>query len=261
MDYTTLDLVVDIETCHNECKIFRPGKQYVSPDQITRERNIIMIQYAPLTAKSAKDVTVIKWDWKKWEDRDRVILEKFSKMCNRYDRLRIYTKNGVRFDWPYINGRLAVLGLTPLPPVTMIDVEILARKNFNFNGFSLDYLSKLFGGKGKIKMERQDWWDIENGCEKKLAKMERYGKKDILDTIKLYNKISPYVPETRAYISIQVNNGHCPFCLAKGMKHVMHKRGQVEVLSGWKQRWKCTNPKHPKNKRRWITESRVQRDY
>lgn len=260
-EYSTLEIAVDIETCHNEGKFFRPGKQYISSEQITRERNIILIQYAPMTARSSKDVTILRWDWTRWDDRDAKILEKFSKLCNKYDRVKVYTKNGRRFDWPWINGRLAILGLTPLPPVTMVDVEELLRKNMNLNGYSLDYVSKLFGGSGKIKMIRQDWYDIENGDERKTIKMERYGAKDVIDTIKLYRKIHPYVPEVRTYTSIHVNNGMCPHCLRIGKKNVMQKRGQVEVLSGWKQRWFCKARNHPKDKRRWFTESRVVKDY
>lgn len=254
-----LEICVDIETSHNEGKFFRPGMQYVSVEQITRERNIIMIQYAPLTARKLSDVTILKWDWKKWEDRDRKLLTQFSKLLNKYDRIRIYTKNGARFDWPWINGRLAMLGIEPLPPITMVDVEQLVRRNFGFNSYKLDYLDKIFGGTGKVPMVRQDWFDVENGCPKAMAKFCKYGPGDIISTINVLNKIKKYVPETRAYTNIRVDNGMCPHCKAVGNKNYLQKRGQVETLAGWKQKWYCPAKNHPKDARRWITDNRLLR--
>ncbi len=268
--FETMHMGLDIETSHNIVKLYRPGKQYVSPDQIIHERNIMTIQIADLsTMKTAKDVKILLWDQKQWQKDatgDRKILTEFSKQCNKYQRIKVYTKNGKRFDWPYINGRLAVLGLKPLPPVTEIDVEEMVRKTMNFNGYGLDYLARLFGiSSGKIRMERQDWWDMEDGVgkvlERAIKKFFRYGAKDVVDTWKLYKRVAPYVPQVRTYTSIRINNGMCPHCLKRGMKNKMHKRGQVEVLSGWKQRWHCDAKKHPKDARRWFTETRVQRDY
>ncbi len=81
--FETMHMGLDIETSHNIVKLYRPGKQYVSPDQIIHERNIMTIQIADLsTMKTAKDVKILLWDQKQWQKDatgDRKILTEFSK--------------------------------------------------------------------------------------------------------------------------------------------------------------------------------------
>lgn len=254
-------IYVDIESCHDEVKIYSCGKQYVGPDQIRRERNIIMIQYAFKGAKSPSDVHTLEWDWKRWDDRDRRLLAKFTKMCSKFEAIEFVTKNGKRFDLPYITGRLAVLGLPPLPDSKHTDLEQVMRHNMYLNSYKLDYVMRLFGHSGKVKMDRQDWFDIEErGDKRAMDKMRRYGKKDVLDTIKLEKFIMPYVPQARAHSLIKIDGGLCPHCKEIGVKQKMEKNGYRFVLTGRKQRWRCNGKKHPKNTTRNFTDTKVERE-
>ena len=66
-DIDTLHMGLDIETSHNICKVYRCGKQYVGPDQILHERNVMTIQMADFNKmRSAKDVDILTWDSAKW---------------------------------------------------------------------------------------------------------------------------------------------------------------------------------------------------
>ena len=102
-----LELTVDIECSHNDAKIYQLGKQRVYYDQIMRERNIIMIQLAHVEAKTHKEVFTLEWDWTKWESRDEELLIEFSYILEQFDDVIIYTKNGIRFDIPYLIKSLA----------------------------------------------------------------------------------------------------------------------------------------------------------
>lgn len=254
-------LYVDIEVSPNEGYFWRPGKQYMGPHQISRERNIIMVQYAWEGATKPEDVTVLKWDWKKWEDRDYNLLKEFSKIYTRDDISEIVTQNGISFDIPWIKGRLAILGLPPMPSIKQLDLKVLNARHMGFNSNKLDYLSKLFGGTGKIKMEYQDWIDIIHGDEEKLAKMEEYGRKDVLDMMVIEKRIAPYIPEARAHSLLRVDGGMCPHCKKDGFLARMQKRGYYMVMTGRKQRWYCNSMQHPRGRPRWVTDTKVERSY
>lgn len=259
-DNGTLELMVDIESCHNEMKNFACSrKQYIGHEQITRERNIIMIQMAHTSAKRSSEVYTVEWDHRRWEDRDRFLLEEFLYILYQFEDLIIYSKNGKRFDIPYIKGRLMFCDLPELPDFTHRDIEEVLRKNMYLNSYALDYVNKFLGGSGKIRMFREDWFAIENGDDKALDKMRRYGKKDILDTNMVKRKCSRYCPELRAYCNILANGAVCHWCKEKKMLWKLQKRGFVRSPSGKRQIWHCTNKKHPKTKPSWFRETRIQR--
>ncbi len=256
----TLELMVDIESCHNEIKNYTCSrKQYVGHDQITRERNIIMIQMAHVSARSANDVYTVEWDWTRWEDRDRFLLEEFLYILYQFEDLIIYSKNGKRFDIPYITGRLMYCGLPELPEFTHRDIEQVIRSNMYLNSYALDYINKFLGGAGKIRMFRDDWFKIENGCEKSLAKMRRYGKKDVTDTNMVKRKCMRYCHELRAHCNIVASEGICHWCKEKKMIWKLQKRGFKRSPSGKRQVWHCTNKKHPTTQPSWFIETRIQR--
>ncbi len=257
----SLPLTIDIESCHNEGKFYATNrKQFVGYQQITRERNIIMIQMAPTSAKTLKEVFTVEWDWTRHEDRDRFLLEEFLYILYQFDDLILTGKNSKRFDIPYIRGRLVALGLPPMPEFTHIDVEEIMRKNLYLNSYALDYFSKFIGGSGKVKMDREDWFDIENGSELKLAKMRKYGKKDVIDTNKAAKVLAPHCRELRTWANIKGNGELCPHCLEKKMKWPLQKRGFIRSPGGKRQAWRCVNKRHPKHMACSFIETRVQRN-
>lgn len=238
-------LYVDIETCPNEGYFWRCGyRETITPDQISRERNIITIQYS---WDYEQTVHVLVWDYKKWENRDERILRKFAKVYSEADE--IVTQNGESFDIPWIRGRLAILKLPTLPKIKSYDTKKVNSKYFYFNSNRLDYLNKVMGGKGKNKMEFSDWVKVIHGDEKALAKMIRYGKKDIRDLKKLERDTRKYLPELVGHRIIK--NGKCPKC-----SHKCIKRGFYRTLCGKRQRYQCIYKKCPKAGT-WYHDSRI----
>lgn len=125
-----------------------------------------------------------------------------SAICAEFDEILkeadvIIGKNSDKFDRKHLNTQRLLSTGDGMPEWsdTGDDLEKQMRKNFMLPSYSLDYFSKLLGLGGKMKMEYKDWYDIlyqtANG-EKALAKMVKYGKKDVLDTRTIWQYCSKH---------------------------------------------------------------------
>jgi DNA polymerase III epsilon subunit-like protein len=101
--------------------------------------------------------------------------------------------NGDKFDVKKLNARLIFHGLEPLAKITTIDTLKEARKIASFTSNRLDYLSKFFGGSGKIHNTPSLWIDVMEGSKKALRDMVAYNKVDVEVLEKVYNKLRPYM--------------------------------------------------------------------
>lgn len=186
-------LFFDIETTPLKAWVWRPGKQYVGYSQLTKENaqyGIICITYCWNDGKKAQCI-----DWGYEEQSTKKVVEEFDKIIAQADIC--IGKNSDRFDTKMINAARMFAGLPGNPSWTKYtdDLEKQMRKYFKMPSQSLDYISTQLGFGGKIKMEMQDWIDIvektDNGC-KSLAKMVKYGKKDVEDTRALWGRLSEH---------------------------------------------------------------------
>lgn len=183
-------LFYDIETSPLKAYIWGLGKQVVRHNQLDKEHaqyGIICITYCWNDDKQAQ---CISWDYDKQDSKE--VIKQFDKIIKQAD----FTigKNNKRFDEKMINAVRMLKGLPGLPEWTKCsdDLEQQMRRYFRLPSQSLDYISDQLGLGGKIKMEFQDWIDIveknKNG-KKSLAKMIKYGKKDVEDTRTIWNKL------------------------------------------------------------------------
>lgn len=234
-------LIYDIETTHDlKARIWRTGEQYVGHEQLDpvfNQNGIICIAY--------------KWYGERLvhilEGHD--IVERFDVLARQADVC--LGKNSDRFDVKHINTQRMLLGLKPYPEWadTNDDLEKQLRKYFAFPSQSLDYISKLLGFGGKVKMERQDWIDISNlqyyekvidgfkrlpskedrehlcnilfksdfnavinRGQKALNKMIMYNKKDVFDTETILKRVLPYI-KLRKNAAVETKNGRgCRTC-------------------------------------------------
>lgn len=186
-------LFYDIETKPLQAWLWAPGKQYVGHKQLVKEYSrygIICITYCWNDGQPAK---VIDWGYEE-QDTAKVVAE-FDEIIKQADQT--IGKNSDRFDTKVINACRMFAGLPGLPQWTKYtdDLEKQMRRYFRLPSQSLDYISHQLGLGGKIKMEFQDWIDI---CEKNedgkasLAKMIKYGLKDVEDTRFLWNKLEEH---------------------------------------------------------------------
>lgn len=215
-------LFYDIETTPLKAYVWRVGKQVISHKHLCKERNIyniICITYCWNDGKPAKALT---WNYKT-QDSSKMI-EEFDKLVKQADIT--IGQNSDRFDVKQINTQRLLHGGKPFPEWADLTDDLLkqTRKFFYLPSYSLDYLSSLFGLGGKIQMVMQDWIDIieKNGKdgEKAFKKMIRYGKKDIIDTRAVYNKVIKHC-KPKFNMSTFLQDFVCVHC---GSKKV-HKNG------------------------------------
>lgn len=183
-------LFYDLETSPLKAWVWGCGEQYIRHGQLDKNHNmwgIICVTYCWNDGKPAKS---IDWGYEE-QDSARVIAE-FDEIIKQAD----FTigKNSDRFDVKMINSIRMLSNLPGMPEWTKYtdDLEKQMRKYFRLPSQSLDYISGQLGLGGKIKMEMQDWIDIveknDNG-KKSLAKMVKYGRKDVTDTRALWNRL------------------------------------------------------------------------
>jgi hypothetical protein len=213
-------LIYDIEMyLQLKADIWRPGDQYVSHDQLDDAHmsdSIICIAYKWYGEKTTHILTG-----------DNMIQE-FDAVVKQADVA--LGKNSDRFDVKHINTQRMLQKLPAFPEWTQTaeDLEKQLRKHFAFPSQSLDYVSKLLGFGGKVKMIREDWRKItrlkqinvfiksvlfnkrqlefisthllkrsvstvlKEGTTA-LKKMIFYNKKDVKDTEAVLKRVLPYI--------------------------------------------------------------------
>lgn len=186
-------LFYDIETSPLKAYVWGLGKQVVRHGQLDKDYSrwgIICVTYCWNDGKPAQS---IDWGYEE-QDTDRVVKE-FDAVIAMADH--VIGKNSDRFDNKMINAARMFADLPGIPEWTKYtdDLERQMRRYFRLPSQSLDYISNQLGLGGKIKMEFQDWIDIveknENGL-KSFNKMIKYGKKDVVDTRTLWDRLSTH---------------------------------------------------------------------
>ena len=166
-------LIYDIETSFNIGWFWRTGyKLNITPDQIIKERAIICVSYKWLGEDQVYNLV-----WDKNQD-DKFLIEQFIEVMNEADMLVAH--NGDRFDLKWLKTRALIHRLPMLIDYPQFDTLKVAKKKFNFQSNTLDYISKVLGEEGKIKTNIQLWIDIILGKSKKaLREMLDYCDEDV----------------------------------------------------------------------------------
>ena len=174
-------LVYDIETSYNIVKAFRTGfNKTISPSDIIKERAIICVSY-----KWIGEDEVYNINWDKNQD-DKKLLEEFIPIMNEADLLVAH--NGDKFDMKFIKGRAFKHNLPMLVNYAQFDTCKVARKKFDINSKSLDYIARYKGiTERKMKVD-MSLWDrvILERDPVALDEMIHYCNKDVTVLEKVY---------------------------------------------------------------------------
>jgi predicted PolB exonuclease-like 3'-5' exonuclease len=213
-------LIYDIETSRAVVKTWWSGKQYVNGDQIIREPKIITIAWKWF---GTDEVYVDHWSMDK--HCDKAMLERFLRDYNLADM--IIGQNNDRFDNRWINGRALKYDLDVNTQVRSLDLMKENKRLFRVPGYSMKFINKYLGIKGKLEHEGIKMWDmIEDGSldEQKeyMQKMIDYNRQDIIATEEMYLRIRKYIG-TPTHIGKFMGGSKydCPTC---GSTHVEPKR-------------------------------------
>jgi len=216
-------------------------------------------------------------NWGESEADEAEMVRKFDAIINEADL--VIGKNSHRFDNKHVNAQRLFFDLPAIGNWVekSEDLEQMLRKNFNVQSQSLDYWSKQLGIGGKIKMSKDSHWtplaqgrlldliahkmdsvpvgaldavskilfnttylNAKKDYRKALAEMEKYNKKDVMDTAKVLQKVLPHVKmkfNYGAFISAQQDDGvlRCRQCASTDVQ----KNGYRFVAAKRHQRFVC----------------------
>jgi len=123
---------------------------------------------------------------------DKELLIKASKLLTEADLVVGHFASV--FDRRFIQGRLLINNLPPIPAVKMRDTCMIARSVANYSSNRLKHLANILHLKNR-KLENgwpDSWFQVMQGDMDALAKMAKYCKGDVLAVEELYLRLRPF---------------------------------------------------------------------
>jgi uncharacterized protein YprB with RNaseH-like and TPR domain len=192
---------------------------------------VIMVGYKWANEKEAKIDVIRRHDLRKFDDRE--LLTRFSK---RFEQADICVAHfGSVFDRRFIQGRLLINGLPPIPPTRMRDTCMIARSVANFSSNRLKHLAKILS----LDNQKLDnnwpiaWFKVMQGDMEHLRALAEYCKGDVVALEELYNRLLPF---DNAHPRIYSSRTVCGRCGA----NVIY-RGKAFVNNNQYRRYQCEN--------------------
>lgn len=221
-------LVVDIETAPAELWGWGMFKQNFGVEQVKEPPYILCI--------GCKWVGGAIHMFSRWEHGEVGQLERLLELIEQSDA--VVSKNGIKFDIPWIRTELLRLKMRPLPNLTHIDLERAARAYFRFLSNKLDFIGQYLDEGGKVEHEGFKLWrKVMEGDERARKRMLDYCAGDLKLTERVYKRMRPHI-ENHPAIRAQGAEG-CPKCGSKKTQ----KRGKRYTACFEIQRHQCMNPK------------------
>jgi uncharacterized protein YprB with RNaseH-like and TPR domain len=181
-------------------------KQNFGVEQVKSHPYILCVGYKWVGDKTAHCLT-------NWEMSQEEMLRKTLDLIKSADA--IVSKNGAKFDIPWIRTELLKYKMEPLPQLTHIDLEKAARAYFRFHSNKLDYILRYLGLGSKVEHEGFGLWrKVMDGNEAARKRMVRYCKGDIIGTERLYKEMRPHIENHPAIRAVGATG-----CTKCGSKH------------------------------------------
>lgn len=201
-------LVIDIETMAALQWGWGMYNQNFGVNQVEAHPYILCVGYKWIGEKGANCLT-------NWEMSQEEMLQRTLDLIKEADA--VVSKNGIKFDIPWIRTELLKYKMKPLPPLTHIDLEKAARAYFRFHSNKLDYILQYLGFGGKLEHEGFALWrKVQAGDEKARRKMVRYCLTDVNKTAILYKEMRPHIENHPALRAL--GSEACPKCQSKNTK-------------------------------------------
>jgi len=163
---------------------------------------------------------------------DKKLLEKASILMEKADLLVGHF--AAKFDRRFIQGRLLINRLPPIPPTKLRDTCLIARSVANFSSNRLKHLAKVLSLKHQKRENNwpKAWFQVMQGNTLALKGLAEYCKGDVLALEDLYNRLTPFDnPHPRMYM----NRNYCRLCGG-----AVHYRGVAYVGENLYRRYRCT---------------------
>lgn len=179
---------------------------------------------------------------------DKKLLQAVSKIWEQADL--VVAHFGSVFDRRFIQGRLLLNGLPPIPNTKLRDTCLITRSIATFSRNSLGHLSRIFNFDNQ-KMDSnwpKDWMRVMAGDERALNRLEEYCKGDVLALEELYNKIKAF---DVAHPRVVSDRSKCGLCGSN-----VEYRGYAYLENRKYRRFVCKNSQC----RKWSREVTAMKD-
>lgn len=168
---------------------------------------VICFGYKWSHQKKAKVLVIDKEGLRNFSDKR--LLSVASKLMIRADLLVAHF--GSVFDRRFVQGRLLINKLPPIPNTKMRDTCMIARSVANFGSNRLKHLAQTLHLKhSKMESEFPGWWfDTMRGDRKALRKMADYCRMDVQVLEELYYRLRPF---DNAHPRMVQDRARCAVC-------------------------------------------------
>lgn len=178
------------------------------------------------------------WDFPGWTsdvNDDRPVVEAIAKVLEDADC--VVTHNGKRFDWKFLQTRLMIHKLPPLPKIQHVDTCSTSKSNLFLLNNRLNTLGDALTSEQKMEHEGWALWTKTHSRDAEAMKtMEAYCKQDVLLLEKVFTRLKPFVKDMPNFnLFRDKDNEGCPNC--ESLESV--KLGLRYERNGIKQRRRC----------------------
>ena len=184
---------------------------------------VICFGYKWLHEPKAHVLTIAEADLHKFDDKKLLI--EASKLLSEADIIVGHFASV--FDRRFIQGRLLINKLPPIPPVKMRDTCMLARSIANYSSNRLKHLARILDLEHQ-KLENDwptAWFKVMQGDTKVLKALAEYCKGDVLAVEELYMRLRPFDQPHPRIVSDRTKCGTCGGNVEyRGFAYVGHLR-------------------------------------
>lgn len=221
---TSLQLVTVFQLAHND---------WIDPTAIVQERYVICASWRWDGESKVHSVSVLDKPTLYAKDpfNDKHVLQVLHKVLSEADV--IVHHNGSSFDLPYVQTRMLIHGMSPLPPIVALDTYKTAKSRFYLNSNKLDYIAGLLGIGHKKETTKGLWMKILQGNRKAIKEMIVYNQRDVILLQKVFKRLAPYMPN---HVNRELFGGTgCPYCGS----HKIQSRGTCKAIGKVYKRFQC----------------------
>jgi uncharacterized protein YprB with RNaseH-like and TPR domain len=164
---------------------------------------------------------------------DKWVVSETAKVLNQADILVGWYSS--KFDFPYLQSKLLMHGLKPMPPIPHVDGWRISRYKMKLTSNRLATVTSFFGLEDKTPLNGPIWIKAAAGHKPSINYVIRHCRQDVEVLEQVYNKIRPLCT-THPNVSIALDDtSGCPIC---GSSRV-HKRGFSIARTCKRQRYQC----------------------
>lgn len=218
-------LTLDIETSPMTTFTWGLKNQFISIDQI--------VEHPRVLAWAAKWHGKPKVEFRsEFHDDRELMVRRIHDLISEADIVVHF--NGATFDMPWIRSEAALLGLKPYSPVQEIDLLKVARKQFRFPSYKLDYLVRRFELGAKMSTGGFELWvKCLAGDEQAWSRMRRYNRHDVVVTEKLYEFLRPWITNHPS-IGLFTGEDCCDKCGGTDLERRGYRRTRVSTYQAYR---------------------------